>query len=77
MDLWEALNSPGAQLVKNLPVKQEMWVWSLGQEDPLEKGMATFPFILAWQIPWTEEAGGLQVMGLQKSQMWLGETPGQ
>jgi len=38
----------------------------LGKEDPLEKGMATLPFILAWQIPWTEEAGGLQLMGLQK-----------
>ena len=66
MDLWEAFNSPGAQLVKNLPAKQEMRVQSLGKEDPLEKGMATLPFILAWQIPWTEEAGGLQLMGLQK-----------
>ena len=37
-----------------------MWVWSLGQDDPLEKGMATHSSILAWRIPWTEEPGGLQ-----------------
>ena len=48
-----------AQLVKNLPVKQEMWVRSLGKEDPLEKEMATHSSILAWEIPWTEEPGGL------------------
>ena len=41
-------------------------VWSLGQEDPLEEGMATHSSILAWRIPWTEEAGGLQSMGLQR-----------
>ena len=45
---------------------QETWVQSLGQEDPLEKGMATYSSILAWRIPWTEEPGGLQSMGLQK-----------
>ena len=44
---------------------QETWVPSLGQEDPLEKGMATHSSILAWEIPWTEEPGGLQSMGLQ------------
>ena len=43
-----------------------MWVQSLGQEDPLEKGMATHSSILAWKIPWTEEPGGLQSMGLQR-----------
>ena len=43
-----------AQLVKNLPAKQESWVQSLGQEDPLEKGMATHSSILAWKIPWIE-----------------------
>jgi len=43
-----------------------MWVSSLGWEDPLEKGMATPSSILAWKIPWTEEPGGLQVMGLQR-----------
>ena len=44
---------------------QETWVPSLGQEDPLEKGMATHSSILVWEIPWTEEPGGLQSMGLQ------------
>ena len=52
-----------AQLVKNLPAMQETWIWFLGQEDPLEKKMATHPSILAWRIPWTEEPGGLQFMG--------------
>ena len=45
--------SPGAQLVKNLPVMQETWVGSLGWDDPLEKGKATHASILAWRIPWT------------------------
>ena len=45
---------------------QEMWVQSLGQEDPLEEEMATRSSILAWEIPWTEEPGGLQSMGLQR-----------
>ena len=56
-----------AQMVKNLPAMLETWVQFLGQEDPLEKGMATHTSILAWRIPWTEEPGGLQPMGLQKS----------
>ena len=46
-----------AQLVKNLPIVQETWVQFLGQEDPLEKEMATHSSILAWKIPWTEEPG--------------------
>ena len=46
---------------------QETWVQSLGWEDPLEKGMATHSSILAWRIPWTEEPGGLQFMGLQSA----------
>ena len=46
--------------------RQEMWVQSLGQEDPSEKGMATHSSILAWRIPWTEEPGGPQSMGLQR-----------
>ena len=50
-------------MVKNLPAMQETWVQSLGQEDPLEEGMATHSTILAWRIPWTEEPGGLQFMG--------------
>ena len=48
------------QTVKNLPTMQEIQVQSLGQEDPLEKGMATHSSILAWRIPWTEDPGGLQ-----------------
>jgi len=56
-------------VVKNLPAKQEKWVHSLGQEDPLEKGMATSSNILAWRIPWAEEPAGLQSLGLQNSQM--------
>ena len=55
-----------AQMVKNLPAMQETWIQSLGQEDPLEKGMATHSSILAWRIPWTEKPGRLQSMGLQK-----------
>ena len=54
-----------AQIVKNLPAMQETWVPSLGQEDPLEKEMATHSSILVWKIPWTEELAGLQTMGLQ------------
>ena len=53
-------------MVKNLPVMQETGVPSLGQEDPLENGMATHSSILAWRIPWTEEPGGLQSMGSQR-----------
>ena len=55
-----------AQLVKNLPAMWETWVRSLGWEDPLEKGMATHSSILAWKIPWTEETGRLQSIGLQR-----------
>ena len=54
-------------MVKNLPATQETQVQSLGQEDPLEKGMATYSSILAWRIPWTEEPGRLQSMESQKS----------
>ena len=46
-------------VVKNMPARQETLVQSLGQEDPLEKGMATHSSILAWRIPWTEGSGGL------------------
>ena len=55
--------SPVAQMVKNLPAMQETWVWSLGWEDPLEKGMATHSSILAWRIPWTEEPGSYSPWG--------------
>ena len=55
-----------AQTAKNLPAMQETWVRSLGQDDPLEKGMATHSSVLAWRIPWTEEPGSPQSMGLQR-----------
>ena len=54
-----------AQMVKNLPEMWEIWVRSLGQEDPLEKGMAICSSMLSWRIPRTEEPGGLQSTGLQ------------
>jgi len=54
------------QMVKNLPAMQEIWIRPLDWEDPLNKGMATHSSILAWRIPWTEEPGGLQSMGLQR-----------
>ena len=57
---------PGGSVVKNPPAEQEMQVQSLGQEDIPEKEIATHSSILAWEIPWTEEPGGLQSMGLQK-----------
>ena len=55
-----------AQRLKCLPAMWETWVRSLGREDPLEKEMATHSSILAWRIPWMEEPGGLQSMGLQR-----------
>ena len=55
-----------AQMVKNLLTLQETWVQFLGQEDPLEKGMAAHSSFLAWRIPWTEEPGGLWSMGSQR-----------
>ena len=60
---------PRSSVVKNLPAVQEMQetqVWFLDQEDPLEKEMATYSSILAWEIPWTEESGGLQSRGSQR-----------
>ena len=58
-----------------MPAMQEIQGWFQGQEDPLEKGMATHPSILAWEIPWTEESGGLQFMGLQRvGQDWATDT---
>ena len=53
-------------MVKNLPAMQQTWVRSLGWEDPLEEEMATHSSVVAWRIPWTEEPGGLQAMGLQR-----------
>ena len=53
---------PGGSAAKNLPAVQEMQLQSLGQEDPLEKEMATHSSILVWRMPWTEESGGLQFL---------------
>ena len=68
--------------VKNPPAMQEMWVRSLGRKDPLEKEMATHSNILAWEILWREEPGGLQSMGLQRvildlvtKQQWRPSNP--
>ena len=61
--LWQKLQSG-----KNLPAMQETGVWSQGREDPLGKGMATQSSILVWEIPWTEGSGGLQSVGVAKSQ---------
>ena len=55
-----------AQTVKNPPAVWEIWVRSLGWENPLEEGMATHSSILSWRTPWTEEPGGLQSLGLQR-----------
>ena len=62
-----------AQLVKNPLAMQETWVWSLGQEAPLEKEMATHSSIFAWEIQWTEETCKLQSMASQKRWTWLSD----
>ena len=62
---------PGGSVVKNLPAMQKMQVWVLSQKDPLEKEMATHSSTLAWRIPWTEEPGRLQSVGLQKRRTQL------
>ena len=61
-----------AQTVKRLPAMQETWIWSLGQENPLEKETATHSSILAWKMSWMEEPGGLQSTGWQRvGQDWV------
>ena len=67
-DMFQLKTSLVAQLVKNLPAMQETWVRFLGWEDPLEEGMATHSSILAWEIPWTEDPGRAQSMGVTNSQ---------
>ena len=64
---------PGGSVVKNLPATQKTRVQSLGLQDSLEKKMTTHSSALAWKIPRTEEPGGLQSMGSQKSQIWLSD----
>ena len=56
-----------AQIVKDLPAMWETQIRSLDRDDPMEKEMAIHSSILAWRIPWTEEAGGLQSMGLKRT----------
>ena len=64
-----------AQTVKNPAAMQETWIWSLGWEDPLEKGMATYSSILAWKIPWAEEPGRPQSMVSQRVERdWTADT---
>ena len=70
---WWIRASLVAQMVKNLPAMQEMQVWSLGQEDPLEKGMATHSSIIARWIPWTRGVWRAVVHGVTKSQTWLSD----
>jgi len=64
--LLSILGFPGGLVVKNLPAKQETWVWSPGQKNPLEKEVATHSSILASEIPWAVEPGRLQSLGLQR-----------
>ena len=64
------LGFPVAQTVKNLPAMQENWIQTLGWEDPLEEGMVTHSSVLAWRIPWTEDPGRLQSMGLKETKSW-------
>ena len=63
-----SLIAPMVKKKISLP-KQETWIWSLGQEDPLEKEMATHSSIFAWEVPWTEEPGGVQSMGSHELDM--------
>ena len=60
------LGFPGGSLAKNRPAKQETWVRSLGQEDPLEKETATHSSIVAWEVPWADRPDRLFSMGLQR-----------
>ena len=70
LSVWLDWASLLVQMVKNLSAMQETWVQSLGQEDPLEKGMAIYSSFLAWRILWTEEPGGLQSMGRRVRHDW-------
>ena len=63
------MKNSGGSAVKNLPAKQEIWVQSPGWEDPLGKEKEAHSSIIAWEIPWMEEPGKLQSMGLQESDM--------
>ena len=64
---------PSDTVVKNPPAKQKTWVWSPGQKESLEKEMATHSSIVVWEIPWREQPGSLQSMGVPKSQTWFSD----
>ena len=64
---------PGSSVIKNLPANEETRVQSLGREDPLGKETATYCRILAWEISWTKEPGGLETMSSEKSQTQLSD----
>ena len=64
--IWTCVRWFSGSVAKNLPVMHKTWIWSLGQEDSLKKGVATHSSILAWRISWTEESGELQSMGSQR-----------
>ena len=73
---WSRVGFPHSSVSKELPTMWEIHVWILGQDDPLEKGMAVHSSILAWRIPWMEKPGGLHSMEVQKVDMteWLTHT---
>ena len=74
--LWFSSLIWGTVYIKDPPAEQETWVWSLGREEPLEKGLATHSSIPAWRIPWTEEPRGLQSPGSQRAGQHLPTTAG-
>ena len=71
MGMETLMDFPGGSVIKNLPASVETQVWSLGPKDPLEKERATHSSVLAWEILWPEEPGGLESMGSEKSWKWL------
>ena len=76
LPLYHLGSVPDGSVVKNPPAMEEMQVWSLNCEDPLEEEIATLSSILTWKMPWTEEPGRLQSMGLQESDTtyWLNQN---
>ena len=73
-EIYVCVGFPGGSMVKNQPEMQEIQVWSMGLEDPLEEGRASHSGILAWRIQWTEEPGRLHaVHGVAKSRTWLSD----
>ena len=71
MGMETLMDFPGGSVIKNLPASVETQVWSLGPKDPLEKERGTHSSVLAWEMLWPEEPGGLESMGSEKSWTWL------